>query len=88
MGVHRTCGEPDEIKTNTHPKPITARYRGQAFRLIQEIELISRGYCDYVYLFGRGLGDQVIVGKMKPVVGCVITERGTCYLCRAYHEIS
>ena len=24
MGVHRTCGEPDEIKKNTHPKNITA----------------------------------------------------------------
>ena len=27
MGVHRTCGEPDEIKKNTHPKCITARFR-------------------------------------------------------------
>ena len=24
MGVHRTCGEPDEIKKNTHPKYFTA----------------------------------------------------------------
>ena len=26
----RTCGEPDEIKKNTHPKNITALFRGQA----------------------------------------------------------
>ena len=24
MGVHRTCGEPDDTKKNTHPKNITA----------------------------------------------------------------
>ena len=30
MGVHRTCGEPDEIKKNTHPKKITALFREQA----------------------------------------------------------
>ena len=30
MGVHRTCGEPDEIKKNTHPEYITALYRDQA----------------------------------------------------------
>ena len=29
MGVHRTCGEPDEIKKNTHPKNITALIRDQ-----------------------------------------------------------
>ena len=29
MGVHRTCGEPDEIKKNTHPKYITALLRDQ-----------------------------------------------------------
>ena len=23
MGVHRTCGEPDEIKKNTHPNDVT-----------------------------------------------------------------
>ena len=28
MGVHRTCGEPDEIKKNTHSKNITAVFRG------------------------------------------------------------
>ena len=27
MGVHRTCGEPDEIKKNTHPKNVTALFR-------------------------------------------------------------
>ena len=27
MGVHRTCGEPDEIKKNTHPKHFTALFR-------------------------------------------------------------
>ena len=26
MGVHRTCGEPDEIKKNAHPKNITALF--------------------------------------------------------------
>ena len=26
MGVHRACGEPDEIKKNTHPKNITALF--------------------------------------------------------------
>ena len=31
MGVHRTCGEPDEIKKNTHPKCVTALSRDQAF---------------------------------------------------------
>ena len=30
MGVHRTCGEPGEIKKNTHPKNITALPREQA----------------------------------------------------------
>ena len=29
MGVHRTCGEPDEIKKNTHPKNVTALFRDQ-----------------------------------------------------------
>ena len=29
----RTCGEPDEIKKNTHPKNITALFREQAARL-------------------------------------------------------
>ena len=29
MGVHRTCGEPDEIKKNTHPKNFTALFRVQ-----------------------------------------------------------
>ena len=28
--MHRTCGEPDEIKKNTHPKNITALLRDQA----------------------------------------------------------
>ena len=27
MGVHRTCGEPDEIKKNTHPKNMFALFR-------------------------------------------------------------
>ena len=30
VGVHRTCGEPDEIKKNTHPKYFTALFREQA----------------------------------------------------------
>ena len=30
MHPHRTCGEPDEIKKNTHPKNITALPREQA----------------------------------------------------------
>ena len=29
MGVHRTCGEPDETKKKTHPKKITALLRDQ-----------------------------------------------------------
>ena len=29
MGVHRACGEPDEIKKNTHPKNIPAVLRAQ-----------------------------------------------------------
>ena len=29
-GVHRTCGEPDETKENTHPKNCTALLRDQA----------------------------------------------------------
>ena len=29
MGVHRTCGEPNKIKKNTHPKGITALSREQ-----------------------------------------------------------
>ena len=32
MGVHRTCGEPGEIKKNTHPKYITALFRDQDAR--------------------------------------------------------
>ena len=27
MGVHCTCGEPDEIKKNTHPKYMVIYYR-------------------------------------------------------------
>ena len=27
MGVHRTCGEPDDIKKNTHPTNITALFQ-------------------------------------------------------------
>ena len=30
MRVYRTCGEPGEIKKNTHPKHVTALFRGQA----------------------------------------------------------
>ena len=30
MGVHRTCGEPDEIRRNTHPKNIAPLFREQA----------------------------------------------------------
>ena len=30
VGVHRTCGEPNEIKVNTHPTNITALFRDQA----------------------------------------------------------
>ena len=30
MGAHRTCGEPDEIQKNTHPRYITARFCYQA----------------------------------------------------------
>ena len=26
MGVHRTCGEPNEIKKNTHPKNVTLSF--------------------------------------------------------------
>ena len=29
IGMHRTCGEPDETKKNTHPKNITALFRLQ-----------------------------------------------------------
>ncbi len=29
MGVHRTCGEPNEIKKNAHPKDIAALVREQ-----------------------------------------------------------
>ena len=32
MGVHRTCGEPGEIKQNTHPKCITPPLRDQVAR--------------------------------------------------------
>ena len=32
MGVHRTCGESDRIKKNTHPKNFTARCGAQASR--------------------------------------------------------
>ena len=28
MGVHRTCGEPEEVKKNTHPEYFTALFRG------------------------------------------------------------
>ena len=38
MGVHCTCGEPDEIKKNTHPKYITALVRDQAARLKRHAE--------------------------------------------------
>ena len=37
----RTCGEPDEIKKNTHPKSITAVFRDQFLvglaRLLQQV---------------------------------------------------
>ena len=33
-GVIRTCGEPDEIKKNTHPEDITPLARAQVFILV------------------------------------------------------
>ena len=38
----RTCGEPDEIKKNTHPKNITALFRDQDRRLISSLGLECR----------------------------------------------
>ena len=32
MGVHRTCGEPDETKKNTHPKCVAAFFRHQVVK--------------------------------------------------------
>ena len=37
MGVHRTCGEPNEIKKNTHPNNITALFREQAYHGVSEL---------------------------------------------------
>ena len=39
MGVHRTCGEPDEIKKNTHPKSTTALFLDQA--LLNQTALLA-----------------------------------------------
>ena len=39
MGVHRTCGEPDEIKKNTHPKNTAALFRGSRYDLINPKKL-------------------------------------------------
>ena len=41
MGVHRTCGGPDEIKKNTHPKNITALFRDRSGALT---------ICQWVYV--------------------------------------
>ena len=41
MGVHRACGEPDEIKKNTHPKYFTALFREQA--------TVAKGVDDLAY---------------------------------------
>ena len=42
MGVHRTCGEPDEIKKNTHPKKFTALCREQDKRdFVDEANLMK-----------------------------------------------
>ena len=37
MGVHRTCGEPNETKKNTHPKNTTALFREQAYHGVSEL---------------------------------------------------
>ena len=39
MGVHRTCGEPNEIKTHTHPKYITALVRAAGIRSEEHLNL-------------------------------------------------
>ena len=38
----RTCGEPDEIKKNTHPKNITALFREQDLDLRPAVEQLLR----------------------------------------------
>ena len=41
----RTCGEPDEIMKNTHPKNITALFREQAsdaIRLAMATQLVGK----------------------------------------------
>ena len=50
----RTCGEPDEIKKNTHPKNITALVRDQAIATPVEWDSMQDqgNHCDKIMLPG------------------------------------
>ena len=43
MGVHCTCGEPNEIKKHTHPKCIAALSRAQGRRGVEQTQDVRRG---------------------------------------------
>ena len=37
MGAHRTCGEPDEIKKNTHPENMLPLFFGTRYTVREKI---------------------------------------------------
>ena len=57
MGVHRTCGEPDETKKNTHPKNIAALFRDQA--------TLSSLREAWVFIYARVVGPSVVLVLFK-----------------------
>ena len=57
MGVHRTRGEPDEIKKNTHPKNITARFR-------EQVEAVGMNLVLSPGLKGQTKGQTVVQGAL------------------------
>ena len=72
----RTCGEPNEIKKNTHPKNTAARFREQAFgpdasaRFGFGANAVGKGYMASVKrLPARGRGKPPCAGADQPQAG-------------------
>ena len=56
--VGRTCGEPDEIKKNNHPKNFTALFGEQVFSCPRTASIRTKTNCDLFVLSRRDF-DQV-----------------------------
>ena len=64
MGVHRTCGAPDEIKRNTHAKNITAFFRGQG-----HAAALAKDAIDVMYESKGGHGWFNVIHPPTPTPG-------------------